>query len=244
MAQTIKIFETVEKLAQYFASFLVSQVIETPDHRNFTWVLSGGITPKIIFREIASTCRDNIDWSRLNVFWGDERCVGPEDTESNFKMARENLLGCVPIPASNVFRIHGEADFSGEAERYAGLFKMQVVPVNDIPQVDLIMLGLGEDGHTASIFPATIDLFNSDQIFVSTEHPVTKQKRITVTGKIINHAKMVVIVATGEAKALMVARIINHLPGWDQLPAGRICPDDGELIWLLDKDAASKLQPL
>jgi 6-phosphogluconolactonase len=103
------------------------------------------------------------------------------------------------------------------------------------------MLGLGEDGHTASIFPGNIGLFNSPALFETVLHPATKQKRITATGKVINHAKLVVILATGESKSSRVAQVINHLDGWNELPAGHVRPENGKIIWLIDKMAAKEL---
>jgi 6-phosphogluconolactonase len=241
MGTRIEIFDTVDVLAQYFAALLAQRILETPAGRDFSWVLSGGSTPGTVFSEIASSCRNTIDWSRVNVFWGDERCVDPCDSESNYKMAREKLLTHVPIPSSNIFRIHGEADPAAEAARYSDLFGRHVTPYHGVPQADLIMLGLGEDGHTASIFPSNIELFSSDNLFDVAEHPETAQKRITATGKVINQAKLVVILATGESKAARVDQVINRSEGWDTLPASRVSPENGELIWLLDNKAAARL---
>jgi len=241
MASQIRIFGTAEESAEYFTSLLALCIGETPGDRAFSLVLSGGSTPKMIFRTIASCANEKIAWNRVNIFWGDERCVGPEDGESNFKMAKENLLDLIPVPGSNYFRIQGESDPVTEAERYSSIFKQEVDPAAGIPQADFIMLGLGEDGHTASIFPGNLDLFNSIALFTHAKHPETGQKRITATGQIINNAKRVVIVATGESKAFRVAQIINRLEGWEQLPAAHVKPENGELIWLLDNQAASKL---
>lgn len=234
--RVIKLLDSVDDLAEYFASLLVFNILGTPENRSFIWMLSGGNTPKLVFRKIAANFRDVIDWDRVKIFWGDERCVGPDDDESNYKMARENLLDHVPIPSSNIFRIRGEANPVEEAVRYSQLFKRHVHPNQGFPQADLVMLGMGEDGHTASIFPVNIDLFKSDALFEPSEHPETRQKRITATGMIINHAKVVVMVAPGEAKAPRVAQIINRLEGWDRLPAARVKPENGEMIWLLDRE--------
>ena len=237
----IKIFDTTEALSHYFASLLISQLKETPHDGSFSWVLSGGSTPKIIFREIAAKYRDSIDWKKVKIFWGDERCVPPDDEESNYKMAMVNLLDHVPIPLPNIFRIRGEAEPIAEAAGYSEIFSRQVHSYRNLPQADLVMLGLGEDGHTASIFPGNTDLFSSSALFEPVEHPSTKQKRITATGKIINHAKLVVILATGESKSSRVAQVIDHLDGWNELPAGHVNPENGEVIWLLDKMAAKEL---
>ena len=241
MTTTIKIFETVEELAQYFVSLLILRIGETPNNRDFSWMLSGGNTPKVIFNKIASTSGNTINWNRVLVFWGDERCVGPDNLDSNYKMARENLLDHVPIPCSNIFRIRGEAPPEFESDRYAEQFRQHVKTFEGSPQTDFLMLGVGEDGHTASIFPANLHLFGSNKLFELSEHPETKQNRITATGKIINHATTVVIIATGEGKALKVAQILNHSTGCDTLPAALVHPENGEVVWLLDRKAASLL---
>jgi len=242
MADTIKIFETVDELALYFASFLEARIRETPEDTTFSWVLSGGATPALIFRAVALNCRESVDWNKIKVFWGDERCVGPQDEESNFRMARENLLELLPIPWYNIFRIHGENDPAEEAVNYSELFARQVNSYMGIPNADLVTLGLGEDGHTASVFPGGADLFSSHQLFDVSEHPLTKQKRITACVKVINNAKTIIILAPGENKAGMVARILDEQTGWEQLPAAWVRPEKGEKIWLLDRKSASKLK--
>jgi 6-phosphogluconolactonase len=242
MGNTIIIFDTAEELAHYFASLLTSLIRKTKPSGTFSWVLSGGNTPKLVFREIAPGLKNSIHWNRVRVFWGDERCVGPEDNDSNYKMARESFLDQVNIPAANIFRIRGEAAPAGEAERYAELFSRNVDHTKGIPRCDLLMLGLGEDGHTASIFPPDIHLFSSDKLFETTLHPETKQRRITATGKIINNAKTVVMLATGESKAARVAQILGHPDGCERLPAARVRPEKGEVIWMLDRQASKKLK--
>ncbi len=241
MAISIEIFDTTDDLARHVISLLTSAIVEIPADQTFSLVLSGGRTPKLIYRHIASICKNTIDWTRMKIFWGDERCVDPRNPESNYKMAREILLDHIPIPSSNIFRIRGEADPVEESIRYSDLFPLNVKVQQGILQPDFIMLGLGEDGHTASIFPENIELFSSEKLFETAEHPVTGQKRITATGKIINHAKRVVIVATGEAKADVVEKIIKQLDGFDRLPAARVQPEKGAAIWLLDRAAARKL---
>jgi len=241
MGNAIEIFDTTDDMARYVISLLTSAIGESPTDQTFSLILSGGTTPKHIYRLIASICNNTIDWSRIKMFWGDERCVDPLNPESNFKMARENLLDHIPIPSSNIFRIRGESDPFEESIRYSDLFAMNVKGQQGIPQPDFIMLGLGEDGHTASIFPENIELFSSEKLFETAEHPVTRQKRITATGRIINHAKRVVIIATGEAKADVVEKIIMQLEGYDRLPAARVQPEKGSAIWLLDRRAARKL---
>ena len=156
-------------------------------------------------------------------------------------MAKDSFLDYLPIPANNIFRIRGEDNPSVEAGRYDEIVRQFVPSFQNIPQFDFIMLGLGEDGHTASIFPGDLHLFISDRLFEVAVNPQTKQKRITVTGKMINHARNILFLVTGESKAEMVARIIKKREGWEKLPASLVHPEKGELLWLLDEKAAAKL---
>ncbi len=241
MEPQVKIFETPAHLAASFAAMLAAGINKTEGSRYFSWVLSGGNTPKILFRAIAEGYRDAIDWSRVKFFWGDERCVPPADAESNYRMAKESLLDLLPVPASNILRIHGEEDPAGEATRYAQLFRNELSHNGESPRADLVMLGMGDDGHTASVFPQNVELFHSDRLFEPSVHPLTGQLRISATGKVINHAKSVIMLATGDAKATMTARVILRQRGWDLLPAALVKPESGKLTWLLDKQAAAKL---
>jgi 6-phosphogluconolactonase len=241
MENAIRIFKSIDELSQFFARKLAARIQETPAGYFFSMALSGGSTPRLVFAYLASNFRDHIDWQKILVFWGDERCVAPESDESNFRMAKESLLDHVPIPANNIFRIRGEADPSVESDRYAEAVLQYVPSHHNIPRFDFIMLGLGEDGHTASIFPGNTHLFSSDKLFEVAENPHTKQKRITATGKLINQAKYIVFLVTGESKAEMVARVIERKDRWEKLPASMVHPENGELLWLLDNQAASKL---
>jgi len=241
MRDQVKIFDTLEELASYFALLLESRIRNKNNDQAFSWMLSGGTTPKSIFKKIAANYKNSIDWNKVKIFWGDERCVSPADDESNYRMARENLLDDIPIPPANVFRIHGESEPEFEARRYSTLFSRHVTADEGIPQADLIMLGLGEDGHTASIFPANIGLFGSNKLFEPSENPLTKQKRITATGKVINNARTVIFLVSGESKAKMLVRIIERKVGWQKLPASLVHPVNGEPLWLLDELAAKQL---
>lgn len=242
MGRQIRIFDTIGQLAAYFSSFLELRIGSSPAGRDFSWVLPGGSTPERIFGEVASSCRDNIEWGRVRVFWGDERCVGPADSESNYRMARLSLLDHIPLKSSNVFRIHGEDDPEAEAARYSDCFATHVESEGGVPRADLVMLGIGDDGHTASVFPANAVLFQSEKLFEVSEHPVSKQKRITATGKVINNAKTVIILACGESKSEIVARVIGRENGWLSLPASLVEPLSGDLVWLLDRKSANKLK--
>lgn len=242
MNPTIRIFNHIEQIAQYAGTRLALLVSEAPEGSCLSIALAGGSTPKTIFSFIAKHFKNNIQWEKVLLFWGDERCVFPESEESNYKMAKESLLDHIPIPSSNIFRIRGEEDPVPEAERYSGIVKQSLPLLDGIPVFDLFMLGMGEDGHTVSIFPANQKLFESNKLFEATENPYTRQKRITATGLLINQAREVIFLVTGESKAEMVSGIIEKKSGYENLPVGMVFPRYGKLTWLLDKLAATKLQ--
>lgn len=235
----IQISKSIDELSEYFAQLLIDKVNNKKNH--FHIALSGGSTPKSIFEYLTLNHQSTIDWHKVKFFWGDERCVPPNDPESNYKMADENLLSKVSIPKENIFRIKGETNPTDEAKRYSELILKILPQKNELPRFDLIMLGLGEDGHTASIFSNQKSLLNSDKIYSTAVHPATGQTRITLTGRIINNASTVVFIATGNNKAKVVNEIINQKDTSKDYPASFIKPHDGELYWLLDKSAASEI---
>jgi 6-phosphogluconolactonase len=242
MSQSVRVFPGHEALAQSIAAILIKDLDRLePDHY-YTMALSGGSTPENIFRYLAENYAEKISWEKLLVFWGDERCVPPEDEESNYHMAFESLLQNVPIPDANVFRIKGEDDPSAEARQYSELVSSMVPFYNGLPQFDLMLLGLGTDGHTASIFPDSLDLFNASQLFEVASRPDKRQKRITATGKLINNASLIYMIVAGKAKAGIVSEIIERKPGSDRYPASMVVPVSGHLVWMLDTDAASLLR--
>lgn len=242
MAHSVRVFPTREALAQTFAAMLIKDLdrIE-PDHF-YTIALSGGSTPEYIFQYLSDNYVRRIGWEKMLVFWGDERCVPPEDSESNYRMAYENLLQNVPIPDANVFRIRGEDDPAEEAKQYAGLVSSMVPFFNGIPQFDLMMLGLGDDGHTASIFPDRPDLFTTTQLFDVAVKPGTGQRRITATGRLINNSSKICYIVTGSGKASIVSEIIEGKSGSANYPASRVNPSSGQTVWMLDPEAAARLK--
>ncbi len=174
----------------------------------------------------------------MKIFFGDERCVPPDSEESNYKMANESLFKNISIPKENIFRIKGENDPIKETKRYEEVLKSNLLSLNGIPQFDLILLGLGEDGHTASIFPNQVNLFYSARLCEVAVHPQTKQKRITLTGKIINNAKHVVFLITGKNKANILSKIIDLNNSQGVYPASLVNPKNGKLTWFLDLEAS------
>ncbi|MCX6149346.1 MAG: 6-phosphogluconolactonase [Ignavibacteriales bacterium] len=239
--QKIKIFPSIEKLAINSAEFLKSKIEKIPDGNFFTMALSGGSTPKQIFKYISENYSGKINWNKIKLFWVDERCVPPDHIDSNYKMIYDSFLVKVPIPEKNIFRIHGEANPNEEAKRYAEIIKDNVQRENNVPSFDLVLLGLGEDGHTASIFPNQLGLFHSTDLCIVSKHPQTNQNRITLTGKIINNAKLIVFLVTGDNKARIASEIIEGQNSTKIFPAKLVIPSNGELIWMLDKTAAQLL---
>lgn len=235
----IKISKTKQRTAEDFTDWLIWSM-NSKDTLHLC--LSGGSTPKIVFNELASRNLRKEDWDKVHLYWGDERCVPPEDEESNYRMTKEHLLSKIEIPEKNVHRIKGENEPRKEAERYAEVLQKEVPQANALPRFDLIILGMGDDGHTASIFPNEIGLWNSDQLCEVAKHPETGQHRITITGNTINNAAKVAFLVTGESKAEKVGEIIDERGDYKTYPASLVHPKNGHLFWFLDKAAAAGIK--
>ena len=173
------------------------------------------------------------------MFWGDERCVPPDNSESNFGMTKKYLLNFIDIPEKNVHRIYGENNPETEMIRYSEEIKKIVPSKNGFPDFNLIILGLGEDGHTASIFPDQMQVLDSYKICEVTIHPQTSQKRITLTGKAINNSERIVFLITGIGKEEIVKKVIEERK--KIFPAEFINPVSGKLQYFIDSNAASLL---
>lgn len=232
----LHISKTKQEVATDFASFLI-ELSTTKD--KITVALSGGSTPKIVFDLLAEKHQD-IDWSKFYFFWGDERCVLPKDEQSNYKMTVDHLLSKVSVPDANIFRIKGENDPTQEAIAYSQLLKDQLLEINGIPQFDLVILGMGDDGHTASIFPHEIELWHSKNYCEVATHPDSGQKRVSITGSIINNAQTVAFLVTGASKEEKVKTILNKEEGYLQYPASLVNPVSKNLHWFMDEDAAGE----
>lgn len=241
-APVVKTFLTVEDISQYIANMIYRALISSEPGSHFSIALSGGSTPRSVYSYLASLKDNPLDWQKIRLFWGDERCVEPGSPESNYGMVKDSLLDHIDIPESNVFRISGEKEPITEAARYADIVSVLLPHENNIPRFDLVMLGLGEDGHTASIFPGHTGLFHSEKLFEATENPYIGQKRITATGKLINQAAMVIFIVSGSSKAKTISGIIGKGGDLKKYPASLVQPERGELIWLLDEGAAGELE--
>ena len=235
----LKIYTDKQTVAEEFSKFFSQQV---KDSNEFHVSLSGGSTPKIVFDFLAENYADDIDWSSVYLYWGDERCVSPDDEDSNYKMTKAHLLSKIEMPAENIFRIKGENDPETEAKRYSEVLKKQLPIVDGLPQFDLVILGMGDDGHTASIFPYEIVLWDAEAYCAVATHPESGQKRVGLTGGIINNAKTVAFLVTGADKAEKVEEIIGQRSGYKKYPASKVSPKSGELLWFLDRKAAAGLE--
>jgi 6-phosphogluconolactonase len=238
----LKIFPSPYELALEFAGFLVDMIKESEKKKKpVTIALSGGSTPEILFSLLGEQYSKSVSWKYVHFFWGDERCVPQESDESNYGMARRKLFDRLSIPYSNVHRIKGENDPEKEALRYSEEISVNTVRRDGLPMFDLVILGVGEDGHTASIFPASMNLVFSDRICEQVVHPETGQKRITITGRVINNANAVAFLVTGKKKAEIVKKIFKKDPFAINFPAYNIVPVYGDLTWYIDKEAGSLL---
>jgi 6-phosphogluconolactonase len=234
----IRVFKDKFQLAEAAAlDFEAAVLSASTDNRIFTVALSGGSTPALLFENLSVK---TIDWTSVHLYWGDERCVSPDHGDSNYLMTRRTLLDKINIPVPNIHRIRGEDDPVGEASRYAGEILQTVLPGDEgNPRFDWIFLGLGEDGHTASVFPG--DELHPGSICAVASHPETGQKRITLTLPVINNSRCVSFLVAGNSKARVVSAILNENADYLEFPAAHVNPDPGILEWFLDLEAAGEL---
>jgi 6-phosphogluconolactonase len=237
------IVEHDEKLASEVADFFIRSVGEARD-RPFRVALSGGSTPSKLYRLLAGDRANRVKWPHVQFYFGDERCVPPDHAESNFKLANDTLFRPLGIDAEQVFRIEGEAGQPDlAARRYEETIRQQFgIPFPAWPRFDLIFLGLGDDGHTASLFPGSPALGEKVRAVVVSESPRGVTHRITFTAPLINHAHSIVFMVAGLQKASAVHAVLeDDTAKATHYPAKLIQPIEGHLIWYLDRAAASAL---
>jgi 6-phosphogluconolactonase len=209
-----------------------------------SWSLSGGSTPKKLFQLLAEPYyKDRIPWQKLHLFWGDERCVAPEHPDSNYKMTRDALLSKISFPENNTHRVPAEMTPAIDAARaYDQSLKVFFKHERPFPAFDVMMLGMGDDGHTASLFPGTTALEENEKWVASTYVEKLSASRITLTYPVINNSRRILILCAGEGKASVLKEVLRTGTPI-RFPVQRVQPQNGELIWLLDAAAASKLTP-
>ncbi|HEY7864357.1 MAG TPA: 6-phosphogluconolactonase [Thermoanaerobaculia bacterium] len=239
--KAVRVFDSASLLAAGAAGEFARHARAAATSRGlFRAALAGGQTPRAVHRVLSGSLREEVPWSAIRFGFGDERCVPPDDPRSNYGMARETLFEPMSIASSAVLRMEGEMDPAEGARRYqlalAGEFGAP-----GIPRFDFLFLGLGEDGHTASLFPQTTALAERRRLTVENWVSLENEWRLTLTYPVINAASRVVFVVSGKEKAPAVARVLAGDADPADFPAAGVAPSDGELLWLLDRDAAAQL---
>jgi 6-phosphogluconolactonase len=209
----------------------------------FMWALAGGSTPRELYALLASErFVHQIDWARVHFFWGDERCVPPDHADSNYRMAREALLKVVKPPDEHVHRMRGEDDPVQAAHDYERVLREQFGTAGgSLPRFDLVLLGMGADGHTASLFPGSAPQFETRRLVMAHHVESVASWRLTLTPVTINAAAQIVFLVAGADKAGRLAQVLDQRTEGKVLPAQLIHPGRGELTWMVDTDAAARL---
>lgn len=244
MQQQIVIYPDAESLSQEAARLVTRLAQEAIVTRGrFTLALAGGSTPRKLYSLLASDpYRSQIDWTRVEIFWSDERCVPPNDPESNYHMAHEVMLSKLPIPATNIHRMPAEqADRQAAADRYSAELR-RVFSTTGVPVFDLIQLGMGPEGHTASLFPHQQALHERERLVLPVSVPKPPPERLTFTPPLINAARHILFLVTGSDKAEAVHAVLEGEGTPDDYPARLVRAAAGEVSWFLDAAAAAALQ--
>jgi 6-phosphogluconolactonase len=240
----IRISTTPQELFAAAAEEVARSVNEAvSEHGRFTIALSGGSTPKSLYNLLATNARTSLPWDKMFFFWGDERHVPPTSAESNYRMVDEAMLSKVPVPAGNVFRFAAEnPDAAAVAEAYEEtLRKFFELKAGEFPRFDLILLGLGPDGHTASLFPGTAGLQEKSRLVIANWVEKLKTHRLSFTYPVLNAGRTVAFLVSGTDKAAVLHTVLEENASGEQYPAKLVQPKDGKLIWFLDRAAASAL---
>ncbi len=212
-------------------------------HGRFTLALSGGSTPKMLYGLLGSEpYRSQIDWAQVEVFWSDERCVPPESEESNFHMAQEVLLNRVPLSPTQIHRMPADLPDRDAASRDYSLEIQKVFGTNRVPSFDLLQLGMGPEGHTASLFPHQPSLHEQERLVMPVTVPKPPPPRLTFTPPLLNAASHVLFLVTGADKADAIQAVLEGPYQPDEYPAQIVRPTKGEVTWMLDTSAAEKLR--
>ncbi len=241
-AAQVRVFQDIEELSRAAADFFSTLARDCAAKRGrFAVALSGGSSPKGLYALLGSPpYRDEVPWQQVHIFWSDERCVPPDSPESNYKLALDAFLSAVPLPDVNIHRVKGETAPDAAARSYEDDLQI-FFRGPGVPMFDLIILGAGEDGHTASLFPGSPSLDETARLAVPVYLEPPKKDRVTLTLPVLNCASHVLFLAWGRAKAGVVSQILE---GNDarKYPAGLVRPASGKVTWLIDRQAAEKLK--
>jgi len=234
----LNVYASPHVVAYALISHILQLMKEQPD-KTFNIAFSGGSTPAAMFDIWAHEIVQVTPWDRIKVWWVDERCVSPENSESNYGLMRKLLLNVAPIPRENIFRIRGEEKPEKEALRYSKEIKKHLPQKGQYPSFDIVLLGIGSDGHTSSIFSGQEHLLSATQPYEVSENPKNKQKRIALTGCTIMNSDHVIFVVTGKDKASVISDIFTS---GDITPSAYIAHHAENVEFFVDKAAASKLK--
>jgi 6-phosphogluconolactonase len=237
----IRVYDDLDALAHAAAEIFVARSQQTPGA--YRVALSGGHTPIALHQSlVASPYRERVAWERVQFYWGDDRCVPPDDEESNYRMARETLLEPLGIPAEQIHRMRTELPPAEAANQYEQELRATFdLAVGELPRFDFNLLGMGPDGHTASLFPHTAALMEMERLVVANEVPQLQTTRITLTAPVFNAAATTIFMIAGADKADALHAVLRGPVNPEEYPTQLIAPTNGELLYLLDRAAAAKL---
>ena len=240
----IAIYPDKHTLSQHAAGYVMRIANESIDlHGYFTIALTGGTTPGEVYSLLGSEpFRSQIDWQRVHIFWGDERCVPQNNPDSNFYLAQEVLLDKIAIPKSHIHPMPADQPDRDVASQAYTVEMQHTFGTNGIPSFDLIHLGMGPEGHTASLFPHQASLHEIHRLVMPVSVPKPPPDRLTFTPPLLNAARNVLFLVTGSEKADALHAVLEGEYQPDEYPAQIVRPTNGEVVWMLDKDAAKNLR--
>lgn len=237
----VEVFDDADALNSAAAELFIEKAAQAIAARGaFHLVLSGGETPRPLYELLAGeSYRNRVDWSKVHVYWSDERCVSVDDLRSNAAMAKAALLDHVPVPTAQIHPMYEQGTPQQAALDYEALLRR--LGAGQLPRFDLILLGMGADGHTASLFPGTVAVAERTRFVCELYLPEQDLYRLTLTLPVLNQAWLVVFMVSGAGKAAMLKQVLTGGAIDGELPARLVRPQDGEIRWLLDKSAATLL---
>jgi 6-phosphogluconolactonase len=239
----IAIYPDLDTLSNEAARYIVRLASESiVTHGRFTIALSGGSTPKKLYGLLGSEpYRGQIDWNQVEIFWSDERCVPPDDPESNYAMAQQVLLSNIPIPANQVHRMPADQPDREAASLAYARDMLRTFGTDGVPSFDLIQLGMGPEGHTASLFPHQPSLHEQQRLVMQVSVPKPPPDRLTFTPPLLNAARHILFLVTGSEKVDAVHAVLEGEHNSDEYPAQIVRPDHGDVVWMLDTSASAKI---
>ncbi len=238
----IRVFKDINQLSQYAANSFVETANQSIAERGrFLVVLSGGNTPMQLYKLLGESFHNKVDWTHTHFFWGDERCVPVDDAGNSYGQTKKVLFDKINIPNENIHRVLSELEPDSASKEYANTLSGFAESPLTWPRFDLTLLGMGDDGHTASLFPNSPVDMDLPTLAVTANYQGRPANRVTLTPKVLNSSRKVMFLVAGKSKAVTLSRVFsdNYMPV--ELPVQRIAPEDGSLTWLIDEEAGSLL---